>query len=76
LPASALTERLLVFDTLYGPGAASFRAETESVGARWTDGLGMLLHQGAAAFTLWTDRAAPLEVMRDALQRAFSASRR
>jgi shikimate 5-dehydrogenase len=28
----------------------------------------MLLHQGAAAFTLWTGRIAPLEIMRQALE--------
>jgi shikimate 5-dehydrogenase len=27
----------------------------------------MLLHQAAASFALWTDRAAPIEVMRAAL---------
>ncbi|MBA3826744.1 MAG: shikimate dehydrogenase, partial [Ktedonobacterales bacterium] len=31
------------------------------------DGLPMLLHQGALAFTLWTGQAAPLAVMRAAL---------
>jgi shikimate dehydrogenase len=31
------------------------------------NGLPMLLHQGAAAFTLWTNRPAPLDVMRAAL---------
>jgi shikimate dehydrogenase len=76
LPASLLSERLLVFDTLYGPGCAAFRAEAETAGAQWADGLGMLLHQGAAAFTLWTGQPAPLETMREALQSAFSASRR
>jgi shikimate dehydrogenase len=76
LPASLLSDRLLVFDMLYGAGCAAFRAEAEAAGARWTDGLGMLLHQGAAAFTLWTGRPAPLETMRAALQSAFSASRR
>jgi hypothetical protein len=30
----------------------------------------MLLHQGAAAFTLWTGQAAPLEVMSRALAEA------
>jgi hypothetical protein len=30
----------------------------------------MLLHQGAAAFTLWTGQAAPLDVMGDALASA------
>lgn len=35
-------------------------------GHRIVDGAGMLLHQGARAFTLWTGRPAPLEVMRHA----------
>jgi len=36
------------------------------------DGIGMLLHQGAAAFELWTGQPAPLDVMRRALRRASS----
>jgi shikimate dehydrogenase len=60
----------LVFDTVYGAGCEKFRREAEMAGARWSDGLGMLLHQGAAAFTLWTGRDAPLEIMRQALQRS------
>ncbi len=76
LPARLLRDQLLVFDTVYGAGCVKFRAEAEAAGARWADGLGMLLHQGAAAFRLWTGREAPLEIMRAALQSAFSASRR
>lgn len=76
LSARLLNERHLVFDTVYGTGSVKFRAEVEAAGARWTDGLGMLLHQGAAAFSLWTKREAPVEIMREALQSAFSASRR
>ena len=34
------------------------------------DGRAMLLHQGAAAFEIWTGRAAPIEAMRAALERA------
>jgi len=71
-----LRSGLLVFDTVYGAGSAAFRAEAAATGARFTDGLGMLLHQGAAAFRLWTGREAPVEVMRDALRIAFSASQR
>jgi shikimate dehydrogenase len=76
LPARVLNDKLLIFDTVYGAGCAKFQQEVEASGARWTDGLGMLLHQGAAAFTLWTGREAPVDVMREALQGAFSASRR
>jgi shikimate dehydrogenase len=75
LPARLLPSHLLVFDTLYGAGCAKFRHEVENAGAKWSDGLGMLLHQGAAAFSLWTHQEAPLKIMRDALQSTFSASR-
>jgi shikimate dehydrogenase len=75
LPARLLPAHLLVFDTVYGAGCAKFRDEVESAGAKWSDGLGMLLHQGAAAFSLWTGQEAPFKIMREALQSAFSASR-
>jgi shikimate dehydrogenase len=76
LSRRVLRPGLLVLDTVYGAGSAAFRAEAEAAGARFTDGLGMLLHQGADAFRLWTGRDAPVETMRDALNLAFSASRR
>lgn len=75
LSARLMPKNLAVFDTLYGPASDKFRAEVETAGARWSDGRGMLLHQGAEAFSLWTGREAPLEVMRAALEAAFSASR-
>ena len=37
------------------------------------DGQAMLLHQGAAAFEIWTGRKAPLDVMRSALDHAARA---
>jgi shikimate dehydrogenase len=76
LPARLLFPELMIFDTVYGAGAEKLRHEALATGARWCDGLGMLLHQGAAAFSLWTRREAPLEKMREALAAAFSASRR
>ena len=68
LSARMLPAGLLVFDTVYGPGGAKFMREAKTAGAPWSDGLGMLLHQGAAAFSLWTGRDAPLDIMRQALQ--------
>jgi shikimate dehydrogenase len=75
LAAKMIPANVFVFDTVYGAGAEKLRKEAEAAGARWSDGLGMLLHQGAAAFEIWTGRTAPLEIMREALQTAFSASR-
>jgi shikimate dehydrogenase len=40
---------------------------------RSSDGRAMLLHQGAAAFSIWTGQPAPLEIMRAALERAAQA---
>jgi shikimate dehydrogenase len=75
LTAQMIPAHVLIFDTIYGDGCAKLRGEVERAGARWSDGLGLLLHQGAAAFSLWTGQEAPLEIMREALQGAFSASR-
>ena len=72
LPARIMPAGLLVFDTVYGAGCEKLRREVEIAGAQWSDGLGMLLHQGAAAWTLWTGREAPLEIMRQALQNSLS----
>jgi shikimate dehydrogenase len=67
LSARMIPSELMVLDTVYGAGCVKLQQEVEAAGARWSDGLGMLLHQGAAAFTLWTGREAPLEIMRQAL---------
>jgi len=48
----------------------------EAVAARGcpaVDGRGMLLHQGARSFSLWTERPAPVEAMRAALNAALAA---
>ena len=73
LSAKMMPADLLVFDTVYGPSCEKFRREVEAAGAKWCDGLRMLLHQGAEAFTLWTGREAPLEIMRQALQSSLPA---
>lgn len=54
-----------VYDTVY-PAETPLLAEARSRGARGAGGLGMLVHQGAIAFELWTGSAAPLDVMRAA----------
>jgi shikimate dehydrogenase len=72
LPARLMPAGLMIFDTVYGAGCAKLRHEVETAGAKWSDGLGMLLHQGAEAFTLWTGQPAPVEIMRQALQSSLS----
>lgn len=66
VPRDWLEPHLVVYDLIYHAPTILLR-DAESVGARCAGGLGMLLHQGAMAFTLWTRRKAPLAVMRRAL---------
>jgi shikimate dehydrogenase len=68
IPGELITGDLLVLDLIY-KRTRLLRA-ADSVGAVANDGETMLLHQGAAAFTLWTGQPAPLEVMGQALAEA------
>lgn len=65
----ALRRSRAVYDMIYRPAETPLLLAARAAGCRTANGLGMLLHQGAAAFELWTGRAAPLDVMRRALER-------
>jgi len=67
LPLAGLGRGQVVADIVYRPGGTPWLAAAAGRGARTVDGLGMLLHQGAAAFEQWTSRHPPVEVMREAL---------
>jgi shikimate dehydrogenase len=59
---------LLVLDLIYN--RTRFLREAEAAGSIVQDGELMLLHQGAAAFALWTGKPAPLELMQRKLEEA------
>lgn len=61
----------IVYDLIYQPAKTKLLAKAEADGARAINGLGMLLHQGALAFKLWTGYEAPLELMREAAYAHF-----
>ncbi len=66
-PTDVAIPRNAVFcDLVYNPLETVFLARAREAGAKVIDGLGMLVHQGAAAFEHWTGQAAPIEVMRRA----------
>lgn len=67
LPLHALPNHATVTDLVYKPLTTSVMRAAEARGLATVDGLGMLLHQGALAFEYWTDKKAPLDVMRAAL---------
>jgi shikimate 5-dehydrogenase len=67
IPARLLAPHLMVYDTIYSAERTPFVAAAIEAGARATNGLSMLLHQGALAFEIWFQREAPIDVMRRAL---------
>jgi len=68
VPAEVLHGELLVLDVIYS--RTRLLRDAAAVGAATADGELMLLHQGAAAFTLWTGQPAPLELMQGKLAEA------
>lgn len=63
----------VVMDIVYAPLHTKLLREAALRGCRTIDGLQMLLHQGAAQFSLWTGQAAPLATMREALLRELQS---
>ena len=70
LPAEILARfgsDTFVYDMIYNPIQTKLLSQARIMGMRSENGLSMLLHQGALAFTLWTGKPAPLNAMRSKL---------
>jgi shikimate dehydrogenase len=68
IPAEAIHGDLLVLDLIYA--RTKLLRDAADAGATVADGELMLLHQGAAAFSLWTGQPAPLDLMQEKLAEA------
>jgi shikimate dehydrogenase len=68
-----LPARWTVYDLVYNPAETPLLFRARQAGAAAVGGLGMLIHQGALAFELWTGQAAPLDAMREAAEEALDA---
>lgn len=66
-------KNVVAYDMIYRPERTRFMEQVEQAGGRAVGGLGMLVRQGAAAFTIWTALPAPVEVMFTAARDALSA---
>lgn len=71
LPSAWLHAGQWVYDLVYNPLETRFLQEARERGCRVISGLGMLLYQGATAFTLWTGKPAPVKAMEEALRKAI-----
>ncbi len=63
LPHPPLHPGMLVVDLLYRPGVTPLQTAARAAAASAFGGLGLLLHQAALSFELWTGLEPPLSVM-------------
>jgi shikimate dehydrogenase len=73
-PAELIPPDLLVMDLIYNPPRSRLLRDAQAAGCQVLSGEVMLLHQGAAAFTLWTGLAAPVELMQEKLAAGLAAA--
>jgi len=67
--ADMMYRGLIVNDIVYEPLQTRLLREAKKAGARAVTGLGMLIHQGALSFEIWTSKRAPIKVMAAAAKR-------
>lgn len=75
LKADAFKSGQLVYDLVYMYPETGLMKEAGSAGAKCANGLGMLLHQGAASFKIWTGTDPDVSAMREALQGSVYGAR-
>ncbi len=66
---SKIPEGITVIDIIYNPPETPLLKSARKKGCKTVNGLGMLVHQGAVAFEIWTGEKAPVETMRAVLKR-------
>lgn len=74
IPGELIPPDLLVMDLIYNPPRSRLLRDAEAAGCEVISGELMLLHQGAAAFTLWTGQPAPVALMHEKLAESLAAS--
>ena len=70
LPPEAFRDGQRAFDLIYMYPETAFLTTARESGAEIANGLGMLLHQGARAFEIWTGTEPDVSAMRKALEDA------
>lgn len=65
LPAEGLANKPAVFDTVYNPVETRLLREAREQDCATIDGASMFVNQAIAQFERWTDRQAPVDVMRE-----------
>jgi shikimate dehydrogenase len=71
VPAALLHSGLAVMDVVYNPRETTLLKQAKQSGCKTISGLEMFLNQAVAQFELWTNRPAPVDVMRAVLESHF-----
>ena len=71
IPLETLPKIAIVSDIIYNPLETLLLKKAKKIGLTTHGGLGMLVHQGARSFKLWTGMDAPMNVMRKAALKAL-----
>ena len=66
----SISQARAVYDMIYRPTETALLEAAKTAGCRTANGLGMLLHQGAKALEIWSEKTAPVAVMRRALEKS------
>lgn len=76
LPLEAFRKGQRAFDLIYMYPETAFLSTAREAGAEIANGLGMLLHQGARAFEIWTGTEPSIPAMRKALEESVYGGNR
>jgi len=71
-----LRKELFLIDCCYNPAKTRFLMDGEAVGCECMSGLGMLIQQGAMAFSLWTGVPGPVDTMTGTIRRILKLTLR
>ena len=72
LPATIINKDQIVVDLIYHPIETELLASARKMGAQTMNGIGMLVHQAALQYTLWTGKEAPMDAMYSAVIKKIS----
>jgi shikimate dehydrogenase len=76
VPGASFRPDQVVVDLIYSPPTTPLMARARATGAEVWGGLGMLVRQAAASFSIWTGREPSLETMSAAAVRAIGSAPR
>lgn len=66
-PVESITSKHKVYDAIYSPPCTKLLESASDRGAAISNGLSMLVHQGAISFEIWTGVAPDTKLMREAI---------